>query len=135
MLTIRTHCLKEIPTKWTYRKSWILDAWSGRLDSGRLDSGPLDAWTLDVWTLDAWLFGLWTSGRLDSGCLGAWTLDDWTLDAWMLGLCTGVFRIFTTTVEHLNFTEHSHLLQIFTGLYTERTLFYTDKANRNLKSY
>ena len=72
--------------------------------------GPLDAWTLDVWTL-----GLWTSGRLDSGGLEAWTLDDWTL-----GLCTDVFSIFTTTVEYLNFNEHCHLLQIFTGLNTEK---------------
>ena len=72
--------------------------------------GPLDAWTLDVWTL-----GLWTSGRLDSGGLEAWTLDDWTL-----GLCTDVFSIFTTTVEYLNFNEHIDLLQIFTGLNTEK---------------
>ena len=88
-----------------YRKSWTLNAWSGRLD----------AWTLDVWTL-----GLWTSGRLDSGRLEAWTLDDWTPDDWTLGLCTDVFSIFTTTVEYLNFNEHCHLLQIFTGLNTEK---------------
>ena len=34
-----------------------------------------------------------------------------------------------------NFTEHSELLQTFTVLYSERTLFSIDKANRNLKSY
>ena len=47
------------------------------------------------------------------------------------------FRIFTATVEHLNFTEHSQLLQIFTGLYIERILikYFIDKVNRNLKSY
>ena len=75
------------------------------------------AWTLAIWTL-----GLWTPGRLDSGRLDAWTL-------------TGNFRIFTTTVEDLNFTEHSQLLQIFMGLHIEKTLFFIDKANRNLKSY
>ena len=31
-----------------YRKSWILDAWSGRLDSNQLDA----------WTLGDWTFGL-----------------------------------------------------------------------------
>ena len=33
----------------TYRKSWILDAWSGRM-VWTLDSGRLDAWTLGDWT-------------------------------------------------------------------------------------
>ena len=46
--------------------------------------------------------------------------------------CSQVFFIiFITTVEHLNFTENSQLLQIFTGLCKERTLFFIDKANRN----
>ena len=45
------------------------------------------------------------------------------------------FRIFTTTVEHLNFTEHIQFFQILTGLYTERTLFFNDKANRKMKRY
>ena len=72
--------------KRAYRKSWTLDAWSGRLDSRRLDSGHLDsgrleAWTLDAWALNAWTLnalrlglwtlGLWTTGRLDSGQLNA----------------------------------------------------------------
>ena len=42
-------------------------------------------------------------------------------------------RIFTTTVEHLNFTEHSQLFQIFTGLYIEKTLFFIDKAKNNFE--
>ena len=72
--------------KRAYRKSWNLDAWSGRLDSRRLDSGHLDsgrleAWSLDAWVLNAWTLnalrlglwtlGLWTTGRLDSGQLNA----------------------------------------------------------------
>ena len=67
--------------KRAYRKSWTLDAWSGRLDSRRLDSGHLDsgrleAWTLDAWALNALTLGLWTlglrtTGRLDSGQLNA----------------------------------------------------------------
>ena len=63
---------------------------------------------------------VWTPGRLDSGRLEAWTLDDCTPDDWTLGLCTDVFSIFTTTVEYLNFNEHCHLLQIFTGLNTDK---------------
>ena len=65
----------------TYRKSWTLDAWSGRLDSGRLDSGSIDSWTLDAWTLALgfWTIGLWMSGCLDSGRLNSGRLNPWTL--------------------------------------------------------
>ena len=66
------------------RKSWTLDALSGRivwtlglwtprrLDSERLDSGRLNAWTLNfgrlnAWTRDAWTLELGTPGRLDFG--------------------------------------------------------------------
>ena len=61
-----------------------------------------------LWTLEPW-----TTERLDSGRLDAWTLGAWALDYWALGLCAG----------------HSQLLQIFTGLYTERTLLIVDKTN------
>lgn len=83
---------------------------TGHFNSMRLNSGRLDAWTLGHWMSERLDFG-----RLDSGHLEAWTLDDWTL-----GLCTDVFSIFTTTVEYLNFNEHCDLLQIFTGLNTEK---------------
>ena len=80
---------------------WTMGLWTtGRLDSERLDSGRLDTWIFGLWTLEPW-----TTERLDSGRLDAWTLGDWALDYWALGLCAG----------------HSQLLQIFTGLYTERT--------------
>ena len=88
---------------------WTLGLWTpGRLDSGRLDSARLDVLTQDAWTL-----GLWTIGRFDSAQVFS--------------------RIFTTTVEHLNFTEHSQLFQIFTGLYIEKTLFFIDKAKNNFE--
>ena len=96
----------------TYRKSWTLDAWSGRLDSGRLDSGSIDSWTLDAWTLDAWILDDWT---LNEWMLGFWTFELWTIEP--LDSAQVFFRIFTTTAEHLDFAEHSQLLQIFTGLY------------------
>ena len=85
------------------------------MGSEHLDIWILDARTLNIWTPGLWTLGLWANER--SG-----------------GLCTGVFRIFTTTVEHLNFTEQSQLLQIFTGLSTEKISFFIDKANENLKS-
>ena len=37
----------------TYRESWTLDAWFGRLDSGRLGAWTLNQWTLDDWTVEA----------------------------------------------------------------------------------
>ena len=100
-----------------------------------MDSGSLDAWTLDAWTQDAWT-------------LEAWTLDDWSQEAWildarMLGVLTigrsdsalAFLRIFRTTIGHVNFNKHFQLLQIFTGLYAERTSLFINKANRNLKGY
>ena len=62
-------------------------------------------------------------------------MDSGRLDSGRLESAQVFFRIFTTTVGHLNFTKHSPLLQILTDLYTEKTLFFIDKANRNLKSY
>ena len=36
------HIIK-VTSEEAYRKSWTLDAWSGRLDCGHLDSGRLDS--------------------------------------------------------------------------------------------
>ena len=44
------HIIK-VTSEEAYRKSWTLDAWSGRLDCGHLDSGRLDS-TLDTCNLD-----------------------------------------------------------------------------------
>ena len=99
--------------KKAYRKSWTLDACSGRIDFGWLYS----------WILNAWL---WIPGHLDSGqsdtwtrnnwTLLAWNLDDWTLRLWTLGLGK-FFPFFVKSVSffllfNVEFINVSNVLQV-----------------------
>ena len=101
---------------WAYRKNWILEAWSERLDSG-----CLDVWTLGAWTLDNWMVGLWRDRSLDAWTLDAWTLDCQWLDAWTFDAST----LDTWTLDPWT----KEILSIFSNIYFFFILFNVEFSN------